>query len=181
MEDKVIATTPFLQLVDRNNWYFVRRDKSRGVVAIVAVTTNHEMLIVDQYRPPLDARVLELPAGLAGDIAGHEDEPLEVAAQRELLEETGYACREMQLLVHGPSSAGLTDETVWLYLARDVVKVAAGGGDASEEIRVHHVPLNLVPQWTSDRQAEGFFVDYKIFAGLYFIGQQFNSRPAGDT
>ncbi|MDA0658344.1 MAG: NUDIX hydrolase [Planctomycetota bacterium] len=180
MEDKIIATTPFLQLIDRNHWFFVRRPNSRGVVAILAVTANQELLIVDQYRAPLDARVLELPAGLAGDVAGHEDEPLELAAQRELLEETGYTCREMQLLVYGPSSAGMTDETVWLYLARDVVKVVAGGGDASEEICVHHVPVASAPDWISQRQVEGYFVDYKIFAGLFFIGQQSVSRSPSD-
>jgi len=169
MPDKIIAETPFLQLVERDRWYFVRRQGTRGVVAIVAVTAEKELLLVEQFRRPLEANVVELPAGLAGDVAGAEDEPMESAAMRELLEETGYACRDLQLLTYGPSSAGLTDETVRLYLAHDVTRVGDGGGDDSEDIQVHHVPLASAEEWLMQRQAAGCLVDYKIFAGLFFL------------
>lgn len=168
MADKLLAETKYLQFLDRDGWTFVRRGNSLGVVAIVAVTPNQELILVEQYRPPLQARVLELPAGLAGDIAGQEQEPLETAAERELLEETGYACHKMTALVRGPSSAGLTNEMITIFLAEGLERQHAGGGDEHEDIRVHHVPIASIGPWLEARQQEGLLCDYKIFAGLYF-------------
>ena len=98
-----------------------------SVVAVVAVTTENELVLTEQYRRPVRKRVVDLPAGLVGDIDGEEDEAFELAAQRELLEETGYQGEKFEYVFSGPSSAGMSTEMVAFYTARDVRKVADGG------------------------------------------------------
>ena len=114
---------------------------SRAWCALPRLTEQREVLLVEQFRPPVQAHVIEFPAGLAGDIAGQEHEPLVEAARRELLEETGYEAREIHEVFTGPSSAGLTDECITFLVATGLHKVAAGGGDEHESIVVHAVPL----------------------------------------
>ena len=138
-------------------------------MVIVAVTVARNLLLVEQFRRPLERRVIELPAGLAGDIAGSETELLAVAAQRELLEETGYEAAEMQYLTAGPTSAGLTDEVVTFFLATGLNKTGRGGGDDSEAIDVHEIPLASIRTWLDDRANEGLSIDPKVYAGLFFL------------
>src|SRR5580704_13589060 len=79
-----------IRMVARGDWEYAERKNVTGIVAIIAVTAEGKLLLVEQYRPPLGKTVIELPAGLAGDIAGQEGEAMVTAARRELLEETGY-------------------------------------------------------------------------------------------
>jgi ADP-ribose pyrophosphatase len=164
---EVIAETKHLRLLRRGGWEYVERTNVTGIVVIVAVTHDGNLVLIEQYRPPLARRVIELPAGLAGDVAGEEDEALEEAARRELLEETGYAAQTLTRHFHGPPSAGITSEEVTFFLARQVERVAAGGGDASEQIIVHGVPLADVPRWLDAQVRDGKAVDVKVYAGLY--------------
>ncbi len=168
-----------LSLVRRGHWEFATRHGATGVVGLIAVTDDAKMLLVEQLRPPLGKRVIELPAGLSGDIAGEEAESLATAAQRELLEETGYEAQEVRLLTEGPSSAGLTDEMISFFLMTGLTKTGAGGGDASEDILVHEVPLAAMPEWLEERRQSGWAIDPKIYVGLFWI--QHNSRSTGDN
>jgi len=104
------------------------------------------------------------PAGLAGDIAGSEQEALLEAAKRELLEETGYQARHWTELVTGYSSPGLTDESIALYLAEGLTKIGDGGGDGSEAITIHEIPMNRVLPWL---QENDYDADLKLLAGLF--------------
>ena len=148
----------------RRTWEYVSRNTQKPVVGIVAITNDREVVLVEQYRPAVNQNVIELPAGLAGDIAGAEQETLVEAAQRELLEETGYAGANWTELGHGFSSPGLTDESVVLFLAEDLERRGPGGGDDSETIRIHQVPLDDVMPWLV-RHSNG--IDLKLLAGLY--------------
>ncbi|WUI35185.1 NUDIX hydrolase [Nocardia sp. NBC_00416] len=89
-----------------------------GAVAVAAVDDDGRVVLIRQYRHPLGARLLELPAGLI-DIAG--EDPLQ-AAQRELAEETGLAAREWSVLVDVALSPGFTDEALRVYLARGLTE-----------------------------------------------------------
>jgi ADP-ribose pyrophosphatase len=147
----------------------VERTNTSGAAVIVAVTDHRELLLVEQYRIPLGRRVVELPAGLVGD--GGEQESLLNAAIRELCEETGFEAAEWQYLFDGPSSAGLAAETYAMFLARRAHRVGPGGGDHSEDIQVHAVPLDEVETWLDMKRQQGVMVDPKVYAGLYFAGR----------
>jgi ADP-ribose pyrophosphatase len=142
-------------------------------VVIVAATKDRELLFVEQHRIPLNSRVIELPAGLAGDSKETAGEPLVNAAKRELLEETGYAAESFQYVTEGPISTGLSTEIITIYYAGNAVKVAAGGGDAEENIQVHAVPLEKVKDWLEQKRKSGCMIDPKVYAGLHFVERFF--------
>jgi ADP-ribose pyrophosphatase len=158
----------FLRLRKKGRWEYVERHKASGIVAILPITDQGEIVLVEQFRIPVGRRVLEIPAGIAGDLAGQESEALADAARREGLEETGYEAESMKFLTEGPPSAGLSTEFVTFFRARGLKKVGEGGGDGSENIVVHLVPLQELDAWIAKKRAEGCLVDYKIYAALYF-------------
>ncbi|PTY02344.1 DNA mismatch repair protein MutT [Verrucomicrobia bacterium LW23] len=162
----------FLRFVEAGGWEYVERTKVSGIVVILAVTPENKMIFVEQYRPPIASLCLEIPAGLAGDIVGQELEALEIAASRELLEETGYQADTMTYLTHGASSAGLCTEIVTFFRAEGLKKVTLGGGDASEQINVIEVPLNEVADWLQKRISGGAYVDFKVYTALFFALQK---------
>ena len=165
-----LYTGKFLALVKEGRWEYVDRIGTTRAAIIVAVTDERKLLLVEQYRIPVHARTIELPAGIVGDEPGGSSESLGDAAKRELLEETGYAADHVEALTTGPASSGLTSEVVTLLLASGLRRVNAGGGVAHENITVHEVPLSEVHHWLAARASEGLLVEPKVYAGLYFLG-----------
>ena len=157
----------FLRVKRKERWEYVERVKTSGVVAILAITDKAELILVEQFRIPVSRRVIEIPAGLAGDIEGKENESLTAAAKRELREETGYEAQRMEYLTEGPSSAGLSTEVISFFRAAELEKVCKGGGDESENIQVHIVPIIGLNSWLESKLIEGCLVDYKVYAALY--------------
>jgi len=161
----------YLQLVEREGWELVSR--RHRVAVLVAWTPADELLLVEQFRIPVGRRTVELPAGLVGDQPGQESEALLEAAGRELEEETGWRAGHVTEIMPCPTSAGMTDEIAVFVRATDLVRVGEGGGDASEDIRVHTVARKRVDDWLAERHAEGLAIDPKIYTALYW------SRPNG--
>ena len=168
MAERILAQGRYLRLVDDGGWEYTERVNSSGVVVIVPLTPEGAVVLVEQYRHPLKKRVLELPAGLVGDREEFSGEAFESAALRELEEETGYRASKLSFLCSGPSAAGSSNTLIHFYLAQGLQKAGRGGGDASEDIEVHVVPLKDVEAFAAARQKEGRLVDFKIFTGLYF-------------
>jgi len=79
---RVLCEGRFARLVAQNGWEWVERTNTSGAVVIVAVTPDRQLVLVEQYRIPLARRVVELPAGLAGDAADSRHEELAEAAHR---------------------------------------------------------------------------------------------------
>ncbi len=157
----------YLRMKRQGNWEYAERTNASAAVIIVAVTPEDKILFVEQYRIPVQARSIEMPAGLVGDLG--DDESIETAALRELIEETGWQAARVEHLMSGPSSSGLSNEHVAFVRASDLVRVGAGGGDETEDIIVHEIPRADAPRWLDERRREGFSIDPKLYAGLYFV------------
>ena len=164
---EVLGESEYLTLVRRNGWSYVQRRNEVQVVGIVAVTPNDCLLLVEQYRPPVECRVIALPAGLVGD-ALESSESLQTAAQRELLEETGYEAQAWSELATVTSSAGLTNETVTLFRASHLTRQSAGGGVGNEQISVHAIPRHSVAGWLQEQSAAGKQIDSRVYAAMYW-------------
>ncbi len=170
--DGVLGAGRYLQLRRRRSWEFVERKGVTEVAVLVAVTVEHEAVLVEQYREPVQAKMIEWPAGLVGDEEASDSETMLEAAGRELEEETGFRARRFDVLATGPSSGGLTSEIVTFLRPSGLERVGEGGGVGGENIRVHLVPLSQVDSWLSRRAGEGFLIDPKVYTGLYFLSKE---------
>lgn len=166
---RVLARGKFLELVDENGWEYVHRHAASAVVLIVATTDQRELVLVEQNRVPVHSRTVELPAGLVGDLPGQAHEPLELAAARELEEETGFTASRWRYLMEGPAAVGSSTEVVTFFRATGLTRVGPGGGDDTENITVHVVPLAEVPAFLATKVQAGALVDPKIYSALYFV------------
>jgi ADP-ribose pyrophosphatase len=157
----------FLELAAIGHWEFAHRVRGSTPVGIAALTAEGRVILISQYRVPVDAVCVEIPAGLVGDSDAGED--WHTAARRELEEETGFTARRFELLSEGPTSAGLTSERIRLVRARDVSRIGAPTPDGDEEITVHEVPLAEVDAFLAAQATAGRLVDPKVYAALYFL------------
>ena len=166
-EKKILHTGDFLQLARIGNWEFSEPVNSRGIVVILPVTDEGKVVLIEQFRPPVSRKVVELPAGHVGDSGNGET--AEDAARRELLEETGYEAGTLKKLAQWPVSAASSSATLSFFLAEGLIKRGAGGGDSQESITVHEVPAARVPAWLRDKENEGYLIESKIYSGLFLL------------
>ena len=162
-----LAVGRYLKLVERNGWEFATRHNPL-VVVLVACTDENELVLVEQYREPIGRAAIELPAGLIGDLEEYRDEAVGTAAERELLEETGYRARSFREIARCPTTAGMSDETAVFLSAEGLEQVGPGGGDGSENITVHRIRRDRIDRWLDDAARSGKAVDPKIYAALYW-------------
>jgi ADP-ribose pyrophosphatase len=149
----------FITAKRRGKWEYVSRARGIKAAVILAVEDNH-VLLVEQYRVPLGANCIELPAGLIGD---HDDkEDTLTSAARELEEETGYRAASLEVIGEFFSSPGMVSESFTLVRAGGLTKVGNGGGVDGENIIVHRVTLDDVPSFVETKRAEGCVVDVKL-------------------
>lgn len=117
----------------KDPYYVVERPDA---AIIFPLTAEGEVVLVRQYRPPLERMELGLPAGLV-----EEGEKPEDAARRELLEETGYSGDQWEPLGSLASSPSLKDNWAYLFLARGVEESAPPAPDEHELVEVVRVPV----------------------------------------
>ena len=129
-----------------------------GAVAVVAIDKD-EVILVNQYRPPLETVTLEIPAGKL-DVSGEERID---AARRELNEETGLDSKNLTLLSEFHNSAGFTDELTSIYLAENLMPTEAKAVSVEEEyLTVTRVSFEKALQFV----AQGVITDAKTVIGL---------------
>ena len=135
-------------------------------VAIVAVDADSNVLMVNQFRKPLERELLEIPAG---GIEPGEDP--EAAVRREMREETGYLPRRVERLGGFYSTPGYCNEYLHLYLATDLIPSPLHAED-TENIEVIRLPIAQIP----DLINSGGISDAKSIAGLLFFLEKQKAR-----
>jgi len=125
-------------------------------VAIVAVDDKDNILLVKQFRKPVEKELLEIPAG--GIDPGETPED---CVRREMREETGFLPQKVQKLGGFYSSPGFCTEYLYLYLATDLVHSPLQAEDTAG-ISLVRAPLAQIPELI----ASGAIVDAKSIAGL---------------
>nr|MBP6309952.1 NUDIX hydrolase [Arenimonas sp.] len=151
----------------QNHWEFAERTHAGSAVIIIAKTPQNNLLFVEQFRIPLGANTIEMPAGLVGDTDANDT--FELAAKRELLEETGWQAESVEVLMVGPTSSGLSNELIAFVRASNLTRINTGGGDETENITVHEIPVAEAAKWLVQKMAEGYAMDPKLWAGLWFL------------
>jgi ADP-ribose pyrophosphatase len=165
--EEIVWQGKFITAKRRGKWEYVGRARGIRAAVILAVEDNN-VLLVEQFRVPLGKNCIELPAGLIGDETEGED-PLE-AAGRELEEETGYRADTLENLGEYYSSPGMVSEAFTLVRAHGLTKVSEGGGVQGEDITVHRVALNGLPDFIAAKRAEGCGIDVRL---LLLLGVNF--------
>lgn len=141
------------------------REASREIVehsdcvAIIAVDADDNVLLVNQFRKPVEKELLEIPAG---GIEPGEDAVATV--RRELREETGYLPRKVERLGGFYSTPGYCTEYLHLYLASDLVPSSLNAAD-TEGIELVRVPVSQIPALITS----GSICDAKSIAGLFIF------------
>ncbi|HWH17512.1 MAG TPA: NUDIX hydrolase [Allosphingosinicella sp.] len=157
----------YIKVTKQGTWEYVSRTRGVSAAVILAVDGDH-VILVEQYRVPLGARSLELPAGLVGD--EEQGEEVKAAAIRELEEETGYRAERMVDLGRFHASPGMSSEGFSLLRAEGLIRTGKGGGIEGEDIAVHRIRLKDVPDFVESRRREGVQIDVKI---LLLLGSAF--------
>lgn len=137
-----------------------------GAVTIIALTRKQEVLIVKQYRYPIQRILYELPAGKL-----EQDEALLVCAQRELKEETGYLARSWEKLASFYTAPGFSSEYMHLYLAMDLLKVQQEP-EPGEIITVEKIYLSKLEQMIKC----GEIKDGKTVLGILWLLERMRSN-----
>jgi ADP-ribose pyrophosphatase len=130
-----------------------------GAVSVVPVTDDGNVLLVRQYRAPIDALLLEIPAGKR-DVDGEDPE---VTAHRELVEEVGMRAGKLEKLAEFYNSPGFCDEHSHVYLATDLEACDVDAQGVEEQhMTIEQVPMAEVFAMIADRR----ITDAKTIIGL---------------
>ncbi|MCZ2259513.1 NUDIX domain-containing protein [Sporosarcina sp. G11-34] len=122
--------------------------KHPGAVAILPITADGKLVLVEQYRKALDRTLVEIPAGKID----HGEEP-KITAIRELEEETGYGAKEFTYIQSFATSPGFADEIIHLYLARELYEIEEPAlGDEDEFIGLLEVTIEEAEAMVKNEQ-----------------------------
>lgn len=155
----------YVRALKRDRWEYVGRVNDIRAVAVLAEYEGR-VILIDQPRPAVGGRCIELPAGLVGD----EDEraTIEGTAVKELEEETGFTAARIERLGDFHASPGMLSESFTLVRAYGVEPSGAGGGTEHEDINVHLVARADIAAFVEQKRREGFAVDVKLLMFMTF-------------
>ncbi len=161
---EVVWEGKFVRAMRRGKWEYASRANDISAVVILAEYEG-KVILIDQPRAALGVRCVELPAGLVGD--EDPNATVETTAVKELEEETGFTAERVERLGDFHASPGMLSESFTLVRAHGVRRIGEGGGDDSEDIRVHLLARPDIPNFVEQKRAEGFGIDVKL---LIFLG-----------
>jgi len=127
-----------------------------GAIAVVAINELNEVIMVRQYRKPVESVILEIPAGRI-----ESGEEVEACAQRELMEEIGYYADELIPLIDFYSTPGFSTEKMHIFLATQL-KRKKKSADDDENIQIEQIPF----EEAVEKVYKGEIVDAKTIIGL---------------
>ncbi|MBQ0138233.1 MAG: NUDIX hydrolase [Kurthia sp.] len=117
-----------------------------GAVGIIPITNDGRLIVVEQYRKPLERSLVEIPAGKLEP----GEEPA-VTAVRELEEETGFGANSFTYLQTIATSPGFADEVVHLYVAKDLYRIEnPASPDEDEFVELMTITLEEAEQMIED-------------------------------
>ena len=134
-------------------------------VNMVAITEDGNVLFVKQYRHGADQIMVELPAGVVED-----DEEPEVAARRELLEETGYAFDKIEYICELFANPATSGNLTYTYLLTGGKKVQEQDLDSSEDIEVVEMTIEDAKQFLFDNKIGQALHSSALFYTFYKMG-----------
>ena len=175
-EPETVWRGRFIEAKRQGKWEFVSRARGVSAAVILAIDAGH-IILIEQFRVPIGARCLELPAGLVAD--EEEGEAVEAAAMRELEEETGYRAERVVSLGAFYASPGMSSEYFTLLRAEGLRRMSEGGGVAGEDIVVHRVAMSEVPGFVAAKRSQGVEIDAKLLLLLAGVLLE-PGRLAGD-
>jgi ADP-ribose pyrophosphatase len=158
-EGKVIEL--YLHKVKLPNGKFANREviTHPGGVAILAYKDSETILMVEQYRKPVEKVLLELPAGKL-----EKGESTEVCGRRELEEETGFKANYFQYLGKIVTTPGFCNEYIYLYKAEKLYKGNIGGDD-DEFLNLREVKIKDIKQMIKN----GDIIDAKTISCFMYL------------
>jgi len=150
-------------------WECVELGNTGGVVMIFALTKKKEVILGKQFRFPISKDIVELPAGLLDKLGENPKE----AAERELLEETGYKAEKLILASRGYFNPGITNSEIFTFFAPEAIFTGFDNvsSDDSEEIEVIKVPLKKLAGFCLKKH-KNFVVDPKILSFLRILEEK---------
>jgi ADP-ribose pyrophosphatase len=174
-EEKTVKTEPIFQgrvislqvdTVELPNGKTSTREliKHPGAVAVIALTADKKLVMVEQYRKALERTLIEIPAGKL-----EPGEEPEKTAIRELEEETGYTCEKMEHVISFYTSPGFADEIVHVFLAKKLRKLDTKKElDEDEFVELLEVTLEEAEQLIEGRR----IYDAKTVFAVQFLRLQ---------
>lgn len=122
--------------------------KHPGAVAVIPMKDDGKLIMVEQYRKALERAIVEIPAGKLEP----GEEPARTA-RRELEEETGYQCQELNHLISFYTSPGFADEIVHVYVAKGLTKLESPlSTDEDEFVKILEVTLEEAQQLIKEKR-----------------------------
>ncbi|MDR4314536.1 MutT/NUDIX family protein [Niallia circulans] len=135
--------------------------KHPGAVAVIAITDDNKLVMVEQYRKPLEKVIVEIPAGKL-----EKGEEPALCARRELEEETGYECESLELVRSFYTSPGFADEIIHVYVAKGLKqKENAAGLDEDEFVNVLEITLEEALEFIKEKR----IFDAKTIFGVQYL------------
>jgi ADP-ribose pyrophosphatase len=135
--------------------------KHPGAVAVIAITDDNKLVMVEQYRKPLEKVIVEIPAGKL-----EKGEEPALCARRELEEETGYECESLELVSSFYTSPGFADEIIHVYVAKGLKqKENAAGLDEDEFVNVLEISLEEALEFIKEKR----IFDAKTIFGVQYL------------